>query len=64
MDYFSVKGAYNLAMFIESLSDKDIQFHIFIDDYQSQKEPSERWYSIKVLEEEEYIASWDDENNE
>lgn len=57
----SVKGSVNLAKLVEALSDTEIQFHIFIDSHQAQKEPSERYYAVGILEEDNYIGNWSDD---
>jgi len=49
MNDLSIKGATNVAKFIESISDTSMQTLVSLDGFQAGKEPSERFYTVEVI---------------
>ena len=49
MDRLSIKGSENLKQLINSVSDSEVQILITLDEYQSQKELQEKYYSVEIV---------------
>ena len=50
MDRLSIKGASNIAKLVEAVSNNEVQILITLDDYQAQKDPEERYYTVDIID--------------